>query len=181
MTGDGRRRRTGSLQCERGGVWTMRVMLGGRMYSRTAGTKDRGEAETELSKFVAALEREHDVGPEPGALLEEWPRYESSAEAARLSPGFRANRRRVWRSFSAWMAAVNPGVASAGEVTGRMAESYMDFFGERRLFSTRFRLRLKEFVGMVRHEPCHEQGCRGNQHHDEPDFEIGDKHERNRA
>ena len=132
MMEEGRLRRTGSLQCERSGVWTMRVMLGGKIYSRSAGTKDHELAKMELSKFVTAIECEHKSKAEPGALLKEWPRYESSSEAARLSPKLRMNRYRAWRYFSAWMAAACPGVESASEVTRPMVESYMSFFGNGR-------------------------------------------------
>ena len=132
MIDDGKRRRTGSLQCERNGVWTMRVMLGGKIYSRTTGTMDHEKAKTELSKFVTAVECEHGSEARPGALLKEWPRYESSAEAARLSPKLRMNRCRAWRHFSAWMASAHPDVVSADAVTRQMVESYMRFFGEGR-------------------------------------------------
>ena len=145
----GKRRRTGSLQCERSGVWTMRVMLGGKVYSRTAGTKDREKARIGLSKFVSALECEHARASAPGALLKEWPRYESSAEAARLSPGLRMNRYRAWRYFSAWMGGAHPGVACAAGVTRRMVGEYMDFFGERRSAMT-FNLCICHLRGIFR-------------------------------
>ena len=145
----GKRRRTGSLQRERSGVWTMRVTLGGKIYSRTSGTKDRDLAKTELSKFVGALERAHEKETDPGALLKEWPRYESSAEAARLSPKLRMNRYRVWRYFSAWMASAHPDVASADAVTRQMVEEYMVLFGERRSAMT-FNLCICHLRGIFR-------------------------------
>ncbi len=132
MIDEGMHRRTGSLQCEKSGVWTMRVMLGGKIYSRTTGTKDHELAKMELSKFVTAIECEHKSKVEPGALLKEWSRYESSAEAARLSPKLRINRYRAWRYFSAWMTTTYPGVVSADEVTRPMVESYMSYFGNGR-------------------------------------------------
>lgn len=132
MIDDGKRRRTGSLQRERNGVWTMRVSLAGKIYSHTTGTKDYDKAKMELPKFVAALECEHAGEVVTGALLGEWPRYESSPDAARLSPMMRANRYRAWRSFSAWMGSAHPDVCVSGFVTRQMVEEYMSFFGERR-------------------------------------------------
>lgn len=129
MIGDGKVRRTGSLQCERNGVWTMRVSFEGRVYSRTAGTKDRKRAEMELAKFVVAVECEHAHDTAPGPLLKEWPRYEGSAAAARLSPKMRGNRYRAWRYFSMWMNSEHPEVGDACAVTRQMVESYMGFFG----------------------------------------------------
>ena len=149
MTDDGKRRRTGSLQRERNGFWTMRVSFSGKSYSRTAGTKDRSKAQLELAKFVAAIAREHSSAAQPGALLKEWTRYEASDEAARLSPRLRINRYRVWRFFSAWMATVHPEVASADAVTRQMAEAYMDFFGERRSAMT-FNLCICHLRGIFR-------------------------------
>lgn len=132
MTDEGMRRRTGSLQCERGGVWTMRVSVKGRVYSRTAGTRDRVRAEMELAKFVVAAEREHAPASVTAPLLEEWPRYEDSTEAARLSPKMRGSRYRAWRCFSTWMKSEHPDVGDARAVTRRMAEEYMSFFGRGR-------------------------------------------------
>ena len=149
MIEDGKRMRTGSLQCERSGVWTMRVMLGGKIYSRTSGTMDHEKARMELAKFVTAIECEHKSESQPGALLKEWPRYESSAEAARLSPKMRMNRYRAWRYFSAWMANFHPSVVSAESVTRQMVESYMSFFGEHRSAMT-FNLCICNLRGIFR-------------------------------
>lgn len=132
MIDEGMHRRTGSLQCERNGVWTMRVSFEGRVYSRTSGTRDRERAEMELAKFVIAVECEHAHDTEPGPLLKEWPRYEGSSEAARLSPKMRGNRYRAWRYFSTWMKSEHPDVGDARAVTRPMVESYMSFFGNGR-------------------------------------------------
>ena len=132
MIDEGMHRRTGSLQFERNGVWTMRVSFEGRVYSRTTGTRDRERAEMELAKFVIAVECEHAHDTEPGPLLKEWPRYEGSSEAARLSPKMRGNRYRAWRYFSTWMKSEHPDVGDARAVTRPMVESYMSFFGNGR-------------------------------------------------
>ncbi len=149
MTDGAKRRRTGSLQREKSGVWTMRVMLGGKVYSRTTGTMDRDKANLLLAAFVGAVECEHARPIDPGALLKEWPRYESSPEAARLSPKLRMNRYRAWRSFSAWMHTAHPDVQSARAVARHMVESYMAFFGERRSAMT-FNLCLCHLRGIFR-------------------------------
>lgn len=149
MIDDGKRRRTGGLQCEKNGIWTMRVMLGGKVYSRTTGTKDHEKAKMELAKFVVAVECEHAHPANPGALLKEWPRYENSPEAARLSLKLRMNRYRAWRYFSAWMCTANPDVDSACEVTRQMVESYMSFFGEHRSALT-FNLCICHLRGIFR-------------------------------
>lgn len=132
MKGKERRRRTGSLQCEKNGVWTMRVSLGGKVYSQSSGTKDNEKAKRELAKFVVDIECKHPCDTSPGLLLKEWPRYENSIEAVRLSPGMRGNRFRMWRYFSLWMKSAYPKIAQAKEVTRQMAEEYMSFFGEKR-------------------------------------------------
>lgn len=149
MMDDGNRRRTGSLQCERNGVWTMRVSIAGRAYSRTTGTKDRARAETELARFVAAIECEHARDTAPGALLKEWSRYDDSAEAVRLSPKLRANRYRAWRYFSMWMKSAHPDVGDAHAVTRQMAEEYLDFFGDGRSAMT-FNLCICHLRGIFR-------------------------------
>lgn len=141
--------RTGSLQRERNGVWTMRVSCAGKIYSRTTGTKDHEKAKMELSKFVVAVECEHERDTDPGPLLREWPRYERSPEAARLSPRVRGNRYRAWRYFSTWMKSSYPDVLEAASVTRQMVDEYMSFFGERRSAMT-FNLCVCSLRGIFR-------------------------------
>lgn len=131
MIGDEMRRRTGSLQCEKNGVWTMRVTLAGKSHSRSSGTKDSEKAKMELAKFVVDVECENVRDTAPGRLFEMWPRYESSAEAAKLSPQMRGNRYRAWRYFSMWMKSAHPDIADVRDVTRQMADEYMSFFGEK--------------------------------------------------
>ena len=136
MIDNGKAQRTGSLQRERNGVWTMRVSFKGKKHSRTSGTKDLGEAKAKLAKFVADVERGYAQKTGTGKLLAEWSRYESSAQAARMSPAMRANRYRAWLYFAEWMHETNPDVGKAQDVTGQMAEAYMTSFGENRAAMT---------------------------------------------
>jgi len=130
------KRRTGCLQREKNGTWVARVSVRGRTYARTTATKDLERARQFLAGFVAAVERAHPAEPDPGPLLDEWPRYESSPAAARLTAAGRTNRYRAWRRFSTWMRATHPEVADAAGVTHRMADEYIDFFGRGRASMT---------------------------------------------
>ena len=124
--------RRGNLQREKNGVWTMRVSVGGRSFSRSSGTRELAEARIALAKFVIDIEREHVVHTDYGPLFGAWTRYECSPEAARLTTAGRSHRYQAWRSFSAWMHAAHPEVTDITGVTTSMADEYLCFYGDRR-------------------------------------------------
>ncbi len=129
MIDEEKRLRKGSLQLERGGVWTMRVSVGGKTCSRSSGVKDQAKARAKLARFVREMERACASGARPGPLAGEWTRYRKLAGSERLTPAMSASRRRAWRKFAEWMGAAYPDVRAAHGVTRQMAEEYMAAFG----------------------------------------------------
>ena len=121
-------RRRGSLQQEKNGTWTARVCVGGKTYCRSTGTGVRAEAEASLERLVVIADCGHKRMLERAALLKAWPRYESSAFAARLAPGSRNAKYRAWLHFSVWIHGTHPEVKEPGDVTHSMAEEYLAFY-----------------------------------------------------
>ena len=122
-------RRRGNLQREKNGLWTMRVMVGGRRYSRATETGDIDQAETALTFFVEEMERDHLVEPDCGPFDKFWTTYLVSSEAARLTPIVLKSRRAALRHFSLWMRDCHPEVADAAGVTRQIADEYIAAYG----------------------------------------------------
>ncbi|MGN0855134.1 MAG: tyrosine-type recombinase/integrase [Kiritimatiellia bacterium] len=121
-------RRRGSLQQEKNGTWTARVRVGDKTYCRTTGTGIRAEAEASLERLVVIADCGRRGMLERVALLKAWPRYESSAFAARLAPGSRHAKYRAWLHFSVWIHGAHPEVKEPEGVTHSMAEEYLAFY-----------------------------------------------------
>ena len=121
-------RRRGCLQQERNGIWTARVRIDGRTYCRTTGTGIRAEAEASLERLVVMADRGRRRRLERVPLLKAWPRFEASAAAARLTPGSRQAKYRIWLSFATWLHETHPEAKEPRLVTHSMAEEYLAFY-----------------------------------------------------
>lgn len=121
-------RKKGSLQLEKNGMWTARVRVNGRTYSRSTGTCVRAEAEASLERLVVMADCGRKRMKESAALLRAWPRYEASAVASRLAHGSRQAKYRIWLHFSVWLHETHPEVREPQDVTHAMAEEYLAFF-----------------------------------------------------
>ena len=126
------KKRTGSLQHEKDGIYIARVSVCGRRFSCTTATKDINEAKQVLASFVAAIEAKYDMSKNASPLMKEWSRYLCSGKASFLSQNGRSNRFRAWRNFSHWMYSAHPEVTEISAVTRPMVEEYIRVYCKHR-------------------------------------------------
>ena len=112
----------GNLQMEKSGRWTMRIGIDGKRYCRSTRTKDRGQAERVLQRFLAPL----GLGEHRLPLADVWFEYVRSPNRNELSKATMDGKRQVWMHFAKWMERVYLPVKDLSGVTADMVAEYLD-------------------------------------------------------
>lgn len=117
----GRKKGTGSLQIEKNGLYTVRVAVGGRRFSRSAGTRDRVAAERFLARYLAHL------GIVDGfALGDVWARYLASPRRRDLARSTLDAKRGIWLHFLHWLAENHIEITALDELTPIAVAEYLN-------------------------------------------------------
>ena len=111
----------GNLQREKGGRWTMRVMIGGKRYCRSTRTKDREQAERFLQRFLAPL----GLGERRLPLADVWLEYVKSPNRNELAQATLNGKRVVWMQFAKWMEHFYLPVKDLAGITSDMIAEYL--------------------------------------------------------
>ena len=111
----------GNLQREKGGRWTMRVMINGKRYCRSTRTKDRDQAERVLQRFLAPF----GLGEHRLPLADVWLEYVKSPNRNELAPATLNAKRVVWMQFANWMERFYLPVDDLAGVTSDMVAEYL--------------------------------------------------------
>ena len=89
----------GNLQREKSGRWTMRVSIKGKRYCRSTRTKDRGQAERFLQRFLSPF----GLGERRLPLADVWLEYLKSPNRNELAQSTLHSKKNVWFHFAKWM------------------------------------------------------------------------------
>ena len=116
-----RKKGTGNLQKEKNGLWTVRFGVNGLRMSRSAGTKDRSEAETFLNQLLAPL----GLGATRIPLATAWHHYEMSPPRRDIAKATLDSKRYVWMSFARWLEGNHGEVRNIAEVTEAAVVEYL--------------------------------------------------------
>ena len=121
----------GSLQLERNGTWTVRLMVDGRSISRNTRSRNRNEALYMLGELVREQKeiRERDIASM--LFMGLWEAIASALSSAGMSEGVIGRRFTVWRLFSEWMHDRHPDVGAPEAVGAEIADEYMQTLEER--------------------------------------------------
>ena len=111
----------GNLQREKSGRYTMRVSIGGKVYSRSTRTKDRDQAERVLQRFLAPF----GLGEHRLPLADVWLEYVKSPNRNELSRATLDGKRQVWMQFAKWMEHFYLPVKDLAGVTSDMIAEYL--------------------------------------------------------
>ena len=139
---------TGGLQQEKTGMWTVRALINGKRVSKSTGTKDKGEAERFLKKFLAPYvkddaERTFEnikvavAGERERARLEEeklpqmkisevWDAYERSPMRRDLAPTTLKGKKQIWKSFVDFLDQFHKEVIELRHVQRHHCEEYLN-------------------------------------------------------
>lgn len=121
----------GSLQLERNGTWTVRLMVDGRSISRNTRSRNRNEALYMLGELVREQKeiRERDVASM--LFLGLWKTIAKALSSAGMGEDGVGRRFTVWRLFSEWMHDRHPEVGTPEAVGAEIADEYMRDLEER--------------------------------------------------
>lgn len=121
----------GSLQLERNGTWTVRLMVDGRSISRNTRSRNRNEALYMLGELVREQKeiRERDVASM--LFLGLWKTIAKALSSAGMGEDGVGRRFTVWRLFSEWMHDRHPEVGAPEAVGAEIADEYMRDLEER--------------------------------------------------
>lgn len=121
----------GSLQLERNGTWTVRLMVDGRSISRNTRSRNRNEALYMLGELVREQKeiRERDVASM--LFLGLWKTMAKALSSAGMGEDGVGRRFTVWRLFSEWMHDRHPEVGTPEAVGAEIADEYMRDLEER--------------------------------------------------
>lgn len=142
-----RPRRTGALQLEKTGFYTMRICINGNRVAKTTGTKDREEALRMLDAFVAPFihrdrieairklellvadenqraQMEEDARPQL-RVSDSWCHYVKSCRRKTVAEETLMAKRGVWEHFANWTKIVYGPGTELRSVTPEMAEAYL--------------------------------------------------------
>ena len=121
----------GSLQLERNGTWTVRLMVDGRSISRNTRSRNRNEALYMLGELVREQKeiRERDIASM--LFMGLWEAIASALSSAGMSEGVIGRRFTVWRLFSEWMHDRHPEVGTPESVGVEIVDEYMQTLEER--------------------------------------------------
>lgn len=117
---------TGCLQRERNGTWTMRLMVEGKCINRSTGTKNKAEAKAMLRDLVKEQKELRERSIAAMSLLGKWDDLRSALIASGVSEVEQKRRFTIWRFFAEWMHEHHPEIETVEEVTGQIADEYME-------------------------------------------------------
>ena len=116
-----REKGTGSLQLEKSGRWTMRVIIKGKRYSRSTRTTDREKAEKFLERFLSPL----GLGSKRLPLADVWLEYVKSPDRRDLAPSTLNSKRLVWMEFARWMEHHHLEIGNLAEISHEAIAEYL--------------------------------------------------------
>lgn len=115
----------GSLQRERNGKWTLRLMVDGRSINKSSGTRNKAKAKEMLRELVREQEAARARREASVRLLGAWDAIAPRLAASGLDEAGVARKRRIWRAFAEWMHEHHPEVSDYSDVTDGMADEYI--------------------------------------------------------
>ena len=144
-----RRKRAGTLQREKNGIYTIRLMIHGRRIAKSTHTRDLTEAKRVLDEFSAPFVRQDRVEEirllqakiadidQREALEEEfrpqmslrnsWWYYIDSTRRKQVSEATLIQKRHVWESFIKWICLIYDENMEVRHVTPEIVETYLRF------------------------------------------------------
>ena len=119
-----REKGTGNLQREKSGRWTVRVGIGGKRFSRSTRTTNRGKAEAFLNRFLAPL----GLGDRTIPLAEVWREYEKSPNRKEQADSTMNSKRVVWMRFAEWIEDNHIEVTQLKQLSAEAVAEYLRVF-----------------------------------------------------
>lgn len=119
-----REKRTGNLQCEKSGRWTVRVGINGKRLSRSTRTTDREKAERFLKRFLTPL----GLGDKTIPLVDVWREYEKSPNRKEQADSTMSSKRVVWMRFAEWIEDNHLEITQLKQLSAEAVSEYLRVF-----------------------------------------------------